>query len=204
MIVARGELWWASLDPIVGSEQAGRRPVLIFQNDAVNSFTTTMRRSQLPSSVFVPSADTGLPCDSVALCHQMRVLDKTRLDGRIGVLPADLLRQVEYAVGSPWAFIGAVVIVVMWFAGGPYFQWSDTYQLIINTGTTIITFLMVFLIQKAQNKDSLAIQLKLNELVAAHEFASNRLVNVENMSEEDLSNYFNSPRVNKKYRVNNK
>jgi mRNA interferase MazF len=107
LTVVRGELWWASLDPIVGSEQGGRRPVLIFQNDAVNTFTTTvvaipltttLRRSQLPSSVFIPSADTGLPSDSVALCHQMRVLDKTRLRGRIGVLPADLLRQVEYAV----------------------------------------------------------------------------------------------------------
>jgi low affinity Fe/Cu permease len=69
---------------------------------------------------------------------------------------------------------------------GPFFHYSENWQLVINTGTTIITFLMVFLIQKAQNKDSLAIQLKLNELVAAHEFASNRLVNVENMSEDDL------------------
>ena len=103
----RGELWWASLDPIVGSEQGGRRPVLIFQNDAVSSFTTTvvaiplttvLRRSQLPSSIFIPSAGTGLPSDSVALCHQVRVLDKSRLHGRIGTLPADLLRQIEYAV----------------------------------------------------------------------------------------------------------
>jgi low affinity Fe/Cu permease len=76
-----------------------------------------------------------------------------------------------------------------WLLPGPCrarFYYSENWQLVINTGTTIITFLMVFLIQKAQNKDSLAIQLKLNELVAAHEFASNRLVNVENMSEEDL------------------
>ena len=69
---------------------------------------------------------------------------------------------------------------------GPLFHYSETWQMVINTGTTIITFLMVFLIQKSQNKDSLAIQLKLNELVAAHEFASNRLVNVENMTEDEL------------------
>ena len=77
-------------------------------------------------------------------------------------------------------------MVLVWGATGPVFHYSETWQMVINTGTTIITFLMVFLIQKAQNKDSLAIQLKLNELVAAHEFASNRLVNVENMTEDEL------------------
>jgi mRNA interferase MazF len=100
-------VWWASLDPIVGSEQGGRRPILVLQNDAVSSFTTTvvaipltttLRRSQLPSAVFVPSAGTGLPSDSVALCHQVRVLDKSRLHGRIGTLPVDLMRQIEYSV----------------------------------------------------------------------------------------------------------
>jgi low affinity Fe/Cu permease len=90
------------------------------------------------------------------------------------------------ATGSTAAFILAFFVVLIWAISGPFFHYSESWQLVINTGTTIITFLMVFLIQKAQNKDSLAIQLKLNELVAAHEFASNRLVNVENMSEEDL------------------
>jgi low affinity Fe/Cu permease len=90
------------------------------------------------------------------------------------------------ATGSTTAFILAFFVVLIWAVSGPFFHYSESWQLVINTGTTIITFLMVFLIQKAQNKDSLAIQLKLNELVAAHEFASNRLVNVENMSEEDL------------------
>lgn len=93
---------------------------------------------------------------------------------------------VTKATGSTTAFIMAFFIVLVWAVSGPFFHYSENWQLVINTGTTIITFLMVFLIQKAQNKDSLAIQLKLNELVAAHEFASNRLVNVENMSEEDL------------------
>jgi low affinity Fe/Cu permease len=94
--------------------------------------------------------------------------------------------SVTKATGSTPAFILAFFLVLVWAVSGPFFHYSENWQLVINTGTTIITFLMVFLIQKAQNKDSLAIQLKLNELVAAHEFASNRLVNVENMSEEDM------------------
>ena len=94
--------------------------------------------------------------------------------------------SVTKVTGSTGAFIFAFALVIIWGATGPVFHYSENWQLVINTGTTIITFLMVFLIQKAQNKDSLAIQLKLNELVAAHEFASNRLVNVENMSEEEL------------------
>jgi low affinity Fe/Cu permease len=93
---------------------------------------------------------------------------------------------VTRITGSTSAFILAFVLVIVWGATGPIFHYSENWQLVINTGTTIITFLMVFLIQKAQNKDSLAIQLKLNELVAAHEFASNRLVNVESMSEDEL------------------
>ena|SRR5579862_1028686 len=93
---------------------------------------------------------------------------------------------VTKATGSTAAFITAFIVVIVWAVSGPFFHYSENWQLIINTGTTIITFLMVFLIQKGQNKDSLAIQLKLNELVAAHEFASNRLVNVENLSEEEL------------------
>jgi low affinity Fe/Cu permease len=94
--------------------------------------------------------------------------------------------SVTKATGSTSAFIIAFLLVLIWGTTGPLFHYSDAWQMIINTGTTIITFLMVFLIQKAQNKDSLAIQLKLNELVAAHEFASNRLVNVENMTEDEL------------------
>ncbi len=94
--------------------------------------------------------------------------------------------KVTQATGSTPAFITAFFIVIIWGITGPFFHYSENWQLVINTGTTIVTFLMVFLIQKSQNKDSLAIQLKLNELVAAHEFASNRLVNVENMSEDEL------------------
>ena len=93
---------------------------------------------------------------------------------------------VTRATGSTSAFVIAFLIILIWGATGPFFHFSETWQTIISTGTTIITFLMVFLIQKSQNKDSLAIQLKLNELVAAHEFASNRLLNVENMTEDKL------------------
>ncbi|MCW3072505.1 MAG: low affinity iron permease family protein [Bacteroidetes bacterium] len=94
--------------------------------------------------------------------------------------------SVTKATGSTPAFLIALLLVLVWLFTGPIFDYSETWQLVINTGTTIITFLMVFLIQKSQNKDSLAIQLKLNELVAAHEYASNRLVNVEDMTEDEL------------------
>ncbi len=88
--------------------------------------------------------------------------------------------------GSSYAFIGATLIVVLWAASGPIFKYSEDWQLVINTGTTIITFLMVFLIQKAQNKDSKAIQIKLNELIAANEKASNRIVDIEDLTEKEL------------------
>ncbi|MGL6129706.1 low affinity iron permease family protein [Chryseobacterium artocarpi] len=88
--------------------------------------------------------------------------------------------------GSPHAFLGAMAVVVIWAVSGPFFDYSETWQLVINTGTTIITFLMVFLIQKAQNKDSKAIQIKLNELIAAHEKASNRIVDIEDLTEAEL------------------
>lgn len=84
------------------------------------------------------------------------------------------------------AFSMAVLVVLVWLTTGPLFRFSDTWQLVINTGTTIMTFLMVFLIQRAQNKDALAIQLKLNEIVAAIEGASNQLIAVEELTEAEL------------------
>jgi low affinity Fe/Cu permease len=88
--------------------------------------------------------------------------------------------------GSTQAFVLAVAVVVLWAATGPMFGYSATWQLVINTGTTIVTFLMVFLIQRAQNKDALALQLKMNELVAATHGASNRLIAVEELTEDEL------------------
>ena len=85
---------------------------------------------------------------------------------------------ITKASGSSSAFLIAVVIILVWGVTGPIFHYSDTWQLVINTGTTIVTFLMVFLIQQTQNKDSLALQLKLNELIACDERASNRLIDV--------------------------
>jgi len=93
---------------------------------------------------------------------------------------------VTRVTGSTYAFIIAFSLVMIWAIIGPLFHYSENWHLVLTTGTTIIIFLMVFIIQKAHNKDSLAIQLKLNELVAAHEQASNRLVDVENMTEEEL------------------
>jgi low affinity Fe/Cu permease len=95
-------------------------------------------------------------------------------------------RAVTQAAGSSGAFGVAVAIIVAWAMTGPLFHFSDTWQLVINTGTTIVTFLMVFLIQRAQNKDALAIHLKLNEIVAAIEGASNRLINIEDLTEDEV------------------
>ena len=88
--------------------------------------------------------------------------------------------------GSSTAFIIAVLVIIVWAVTGPIFHFSDTWQLVINTGTTIVTFLMVFIIQQTQNKDSLALQLKLNELIACEERASNRLIVVEDLTQEEL------------------
>jgi low affinity Fe/Cu permease len=88
--------------------------------------------------------------------------------------------------GSTYAFLGALSIILLWIFSGPYFDFSDTWQLVINTGTTIVTFLMVFLIQRTQNKDSKAIHLKLNELVAALDGPSNRLIDAERLTEDEL------------------
>lgn len=88
--------------------------------------------------------------------------------------------------GSTSAFIIAASVIIVWLITGPLFNFSDTWQLAINTGTTIITFLMVFLIQRAQNKDSKALHLKLNELIASLKGPSNRLVDVENLTEGEL------------------
>jgi len=88
--------------------------------------------------------------------------------------------------GTSMAFILALLVIIVWGLTGPIFKFSDTWQLVINTGTTIVTFLMVFLIQRAQNKDALAIHLKLNEIVAAMEGASNRLIDVEDLTEEEI------------------
>lgn len=94
--------------------------------------------------------------------------------------------QASAYVGTRWAFGGAVAVIVIWAVTGPVFHYSDTWQLIINTGTTIVTFLMVFLIQNTQNRDARAINLKLNELIHAVDKAHNQMIDIENLSEEEL------------------
>src|ERR1700741_3062111 len=95
-------------------------------------------------------------------------------------------RKATEATGTSTAFILAALVIIVWLASGPLFKFSDTWQLVNNTGTTIVTFLMVFLIQRSQNKDALAIHLKLNEIVAAIEGASNRLINIEDLTETEV------------------
>lgn len=105
----------------------------------------------------------------------------------------DFAGKMTKFTGSTAAFISACALIIIWLVTGPIFDFSDTWQLVINTGTTIVTFLMVFLIQRAQNKDSLALHLKLNELVASTKGASNRLISAEDLNEEELAvlrNYF--------------
>lgn len=112
---------------------------------------------------------------------------------------------VTRATGGVYAFIIAIVIVIIWAATGPLFKYSDTWQLVINTGTTIVTFLMVFVIQHSQNKDTVALQLKLNELIAASQ-ASNKLIDIENLDEEELDKlkcfYSNLSSLTKKEKEN--
>ena len=95
-------------------------------------------------------------------------------------------RKTSQVLGSPWAFTVAILIIVVWAALGPTFHYSDTWQLIINTGTTIVTFLMVFLIQNTQNRDAKAVHLKLDELIRAIGSARNNLLDLEELSDEEL------------------
>ena len=97
-----------------------------------------------------------------------------------------MARAVTHWSGTSQAFGAALAVVIVWALLGPVFHFSDTWQLVINTGTTVVTFLMVFLIQRAQNKDAQAVHLKLNEIVAALQGASNRLINVEDLTEEEV------------------
>lgn len=90
-------------------------------------------------------------------------------------------------VGSKWAFLAATFVIVAWAGTGPLFHYSDTWQLVINTGTTIVTFLMVFLIQNTQNRDAKAINLKLDELIYATDAAGDQMLNIEKLSDEELN-----------------
>jgi low affinity Fe/Cu permease len=89
-------------------------------------------------------------------------------------------------VGSKWAFAAALLLIIGWAATGPFFRYSDTWQLVVNTATTVVTFLMVFLIQNTQNRDAKAIHLKLDEIIRAHRRADNQMIDIEKLSDEEL------------------
>jgi low affinity Fe/Cu permease len=94
-------------------------------------------------------------------------------------------------VGRKWAFVSALLVVIIWLLCGPYFHYSDTWQLIINTGTTVVTFLVVFLIQNTQNRDARAIHLKLDEIIKAMDQAQNEMIDIEHLSDEELQKLAN-------------
>ena len=98
-----------------------------------------------------------------------------------------LATQCSQAAGSKWAFLSAVVVILLWAVTGPYFHYSDTWQLVVNTATTIVTFLMVFLIQNTQNRDARAMHLKLDELIRSLHHANNEMIDIEKLSDEALT-----------------
>ena len=114
-------------------------------------------------------------------------MKKKKTSHALGQYFDKISNRITKATGSPAAFLSALAIIILWAATGPIFKFSDTWQLVINTGTTIITFLMVFVIQQSQNKDTTAIQIKLNELIACNEKASNRLIDVEDLTDSELA-----------------
>jgi low affinity Fe/Cu permease len=105
---------------------------------------------------------------------------------RYAVLFSSAAKAITRTTGRPATSIVALCVIVVWALSGPIFDYSDTWQLVINTGTSIITFLMVFVIQQSQNKDTIALQLKLNELIACQKNASNRLIDIEDLTEDEL------------------
>jgi low affinity Fe/Cu permease len=100
---------------------------------------------------------------------------------------SDIARKASTALGSAWAFLAACALVLLWMVTGPLFRFSDAWQLVINTGTTIVTFLMVFLIQNTQNRDSRALHLKLDELIRSTQAARNQLIDLENCTDEEIA-----------------
>jgi low affinity Fe/Cu permease len=106
--------------------------------------------------------------------------------GRVGNSFQTFATKASSCLGTKWSFVGAILIIVVWVALGPYFHYSDTWQLVVNTATTIVTFLMVFLIQNTQNRDARAIHLKLDELIRAKQKARNEMINIEKLSDEEL------------------
>jgi low affinity Fe/Cu permease len=118
--------------------------------------------------------------------HADKRPDAAKRNHTFGATFARFAHAVAHASGTPMAFLLATLTIVVWAVSGPLFNYSDTWQLVINTGTTIVTFLMVFLIQNTQNRDTLALQLKVSELIIAVKDAENRIATIDELSEEEL------------------
>ena len=129
--------------------------------------------------------DSKIKTSEDALLNQSSGLSKSK------IFFEKFSSAIARGTGRPAAFMIALLMVVVWGASGPLFHFSETWQLVINTSTTIITFLMVFLIQHAQNKDTVALHLKLNELISANRRANNKLINIEDLTEEELDSLKN-------------
>jgi len=127
-----------------------------------------------------PELDLG------ALRVSTLILQKTPIGGVVRDFFRRFAHRISLAVGSPWAFSLAVALVLVWAISGPVFGYSDTWQLTINTGTTVVTFLVVFIIQNTQNRDARAVHLKLDELIRAMKGARNQLVELEEMTDAEL------------------
>ena len=112
--------------------------------------------------------------------------EQVRKTGGLNLWFSRFASSTAQIVGHPYMFLAAVIVLVIWAASGPFFHYSDTWQLIINTGTTIITFLVVFLIQNTQNRDAKALHLKLDELIRSHHPASDDLIDIQKLSDEEL------------------
>jgi low affinity Fe/Cu permease len=144
---------------------------------------TRRARSAQPSSTDHATKD---PPDRPVKGRKTRQVVDERPPSRSHDFFRRFAHKTSTGVGSPWAFTVACATIVVWAVTGPVFHFSDTWQLVINTGTTIVTFLMVFLIQNTQNRDALAIHLKLDELIRALKGARNQLVDIEELSDEEL------------------
>ncbi len=169
-------LW--SLDAMSNSESFERRRASLGESaKGLHSETLRHRANGSQPPATSPSRTSTLPRSSA------RASDRR---SRAHDLFRRFSHKTSTGVGSPWAFALACLAILVWAVSGPLFHFSDTWQLVINTGTTIITFLMVFLIQNTQNRDAVAIHLKLDELICALKGARNQLVDVEELSDEEL------------------
>ena len=157
-----------------------------------------MARKQSKSDAAAATSDPSLPPlqeERSPAANRLQGQDKDQNHNAWSHLFSEMACKTAHFTGKPLAFLGAALLVVIWGLTGPLFGYSDTWQLVINTSTTIVTFLMVFLIQHTQNRDTLAVQLKLAELIIAVRGAENRLATAEDMTEDDLE------RLHEEYRL---